>query len=267
MKTGKKVFLLTALTLLFLMGMSTGVFAKDVMLKDGKWVKGTTCEKEDDNTYYKIRIPKTGYIRVDYQLGAESLADGEIYLYDSKKKILSLSESEDGPVCFALRKGTYYIQSRDTGEWDEESEDNRFLGETYRLRYRFTSYKEQGKKVTKMSKAPLLKKNRTVKGLLFPGEAEENSSTCAALYKIKVPQTSKVTFDIKLGSTVNMGPDIRITLLDSKGRRLYNGRYDKKKYTSYETGKETVKLSAGTYYIRVDQFFVESSGYYSISWR
>lgn len=125
MKAAKRIVLLTALTLLFLMGMSSGVFAKDVALKDGKWVKGTTCEKEDDNTYYKIRIPKAGYIRVDYRLGAESLSDGRIYLYDSKKKVLSVSETEEGPVCFALRKGTYYIQSRDTGEWDEESEDNR----------------------------------------------------------------------------------------------------------------------------------------------
>lgn len=276
MKTMKKFLLMAVMIITVLgIGQTAHIFAADVTLKAGKWANGTTAEKTDDNVYYKIKISKTGYIKVDYRLDKSPEDGAGVSLYDSKKKLIASSDTEDEvkneTAYFAVKKGTYYLRSENETdiEYNEEDEDGEDIYQqfSYKIRYTFQSFKESGKKVKKLSKAPVLKKNETVKGLMFP-HGKEGDDTTYALFKIKIPKKQKVMFQFGIGDNHFWGMNkIRVTLLDAKGRALYNGKYKKNSYTWYENGKAKETLAAGTYYISVEGLFTDATGYYSISWK
>lgn len=253
-------------------GQTAHIFAADVTLKAGKWANGTTAENADDNVYYKIKISKTGYIKVDYRLDRFTEEGSGVALYDSKKKLIASSNADEEvkneTAYFTVKKGTYYLQTENTSDinYDEDDETS-YQPFSFKIRYTFQSFKESGKKVKKLSKAPVLKKNKTVKGIMFP-HGKEGDDTTYALFKIIIPKKQKVTFQFGIGSNHFLGINlIRVTLLDSKGRALYKGKYEKNSYTWYENGKAKETLTAGTYYICVEGLSTDATGYYSISWK
>lgn len=277
LKTMKKLIFIAAFAIAVLcIGGSIHVSAKDVTLKAKKWANGVTAEKYSDNDYYKIKIAKTGYIKVEYHLDRypEDAAEVGILLYDGKRKLIAASDGDEEvkkeTAYFAVKKGTYYLQAQTESEISYDESDMDDSGNQpfrYKIRYTFSSFKESGKKITKLSKAPELKKNKKIAGLMFPG-GEEGEDTTYALYKITISQKQQVTFRFELGDNHIIGLDkIRFTLLDEKGRELYDGKYKKNAYTWYENGTYKETLVAGTYYISVDGLSTDSTGYYRISWK
>ena len=199
-----------------------------------------------------------------------------VSLYDGKKKRMAFSEGDEEEVkketaYFAVKKGTYYLHPETESEIDyelrDDDEEMQIRPFRYKIRYTFSSLKENGKKVTNLSKAPELKKNEKVTGLMFP-DGEEGDDTTYALYKITVPQKQQVTFRFELGCNHIIGINkIRVTLLDGKGKALEDGKYKKNSYTWYENGTYRETLAAGTYYISVEALSTDSTGYYRISWK
>lgn len=264
-------------------------YAGDVTLTNKKWTKGTLTENTTEQ-YYKIKITKTGYIKVEYTRD-NKYADANFRFCDKNKKIIyegGLFLGNKATGYFAVKKGIYYVYINDHAYDDCEetdSEPSDTLKENYKVRYTFTKMKAGNNKFKKVSfkykkvdgnkvtngfkKTPasiLLKKKKEVSGLVFP---TANGAVC---YKVVLSKKQKVKFSYEL-----MGPDsddwgvyspwLRIT--DAKGRYL---SFDKKGnpetdddsiYWWNGKGSDSVKLDKGTYY-----FMIEASkgntGYYKL---
>lgn len=270
-------------------------YAGDVTLTNKKWTKGTLTETATEQ-YYKIKITKTGYIKVEYTRDNKS-ADASFRFCDKNKKVLydvRLFEGNKATGYFAVKKGIYYVYIDDSAyyEWDEwedweetDSEPSDTLKENYKVRYTFTKMKAGNNKFKKVSfkykkvdgikltngfkKTPsstLLKKKKEVSGLVFP---TANGVVC---YKVVLSKKQKVKFSYEL-----MGPDLDglgvdspwLRITDAKGRYL---SFDKKgnpetdvdsMYWWCGKGSDSVNLDKGTYY-----FMIEASkgntGYYKL---
>lgn len=271
-KYGKMVLLASTMAFVILL-LRTNVFAAEKVLQQKTWIRGTTAEHANDNIYYKIQVPKQGYIKVEYILDREPEWSSKICLYDSNKKKISESSvlaDKNQTAYWAVRKGTYFLKSENEVEY-VETEGNGTADEglvdmlyNYNLRYSFTAVKNKGKKVTRASKAPELKRGKTAKGLVFSNE----KSGIRAIYKIKVPETKKITFHFKVNTSYKSGFDsVDIRLFDAKGRLLTDGKYKKNQIYSYGTGKSKVNLKAGTYYIGIAKLYSDGSSYYSVKWK
>lgn len=192
---------------------------KDTSLTNGRWVVGaSTYEWVGDKSimrggYYKISIPKAGYIKLEASKDSKPYWD--FALYNSKKKkyedvYLYGSDSNYGASYTAVQKGTYYLKMKNSGQ--------------YKFRYIFKA--DPSKKNYTKKKAISLGRKKTVHNVFY---SNAKKSTLQRWYKIKVTKTQRVTWT---GDA---------WLLDSKGRhvdRIYdNGKYYTKK-----------KIKKGTYY-------------------
>lgn len=281
----------TALLLVLLCALATGMsaFAEDVSIKNKKWVSGKggayiDSDKDgrvDDfqswgKSYYKIQIPKQGYIVVEAKLSSlpgekqyieyiseDSDRDEKVdhstslSLLNSNKKQLSehnnwLSGKKNLVFTAVVKKGTYYIAA----------EGN----QKYRFRYSFTSVSKVSKTGKRPAKAVSLKKGKTVKSLIT-GEEDQ-------YFKIKLKKKTKVTlsFDARVRAAMMDGLGIQFLIkkgnvckvIDEKGKLVSKGIL----YYNEVTGKDkvTVTLPKGTYYIRA--FAWEGTGgYYTMKWR
>lgn len=269
------------------MGMT--VSAGNVAMKNKKWITGqggvyidTDQDGKKDSyqsygkSYYKIQIPKQGYIVVDVKTSKipgeqeyHENMDGEddgleeedastyLSLLNAKKKTLGKYDnffSGKSSMVFtaAVKKGTYYIAA----EGDQQ----------YKIRYTFTPVSKVSKAGKSLKKAVALRKGGTVRNLLY-GDKDQ-------YYKFTVKEKTKVTlsFNAKVRSTMMDGMCVQLFLkkgssyrqIDEKGKNT-----DKDNLFWWELkGKDkvTATLSEGTYCVRV--FAWEgTSGYYTMRWK
>lgn len=258
------------------------VLAGETEMKNKKWVSGQggAYEKDEEGyisyhsygaAYYKIKIPKQGYIMVDVKTSSlpgeneykaqeneydEDSGSTNVNLLSSSKKKLSsnsniLNEGKNYSFSWAVKKGTYYL---------EVSGDQK-----YSVRYSFTAVGKVSKSGSSAKNAVSLKKGKTIKDLLFSSKYH--------YFKINLSEKSKVTlvFDSKLKDSYSMG--LRMMLAVKKGNNYRN--VDEKGKLVPKNGsvwweikgkdKVTLNLPKGTYYIRMDGG--AASGYYTMKWK
>ncbi|MDY3918714.1 MAG: hypothetical protein SOZ59_06885 [Candidatus Limivivens sp.] len=254
MKKGRKTKLLGILALTFLLTMlcqmTTMAATKTQTLTSGKWVKNTT-QKYGDVYYYKIVVPKTGYLAVEgygFSNYSDSRYSLSVKLCDSKKKELetyrtSLTSSHSCKSYYGVKKGTYYLKVEDSN---------------YRLRYSFKAVTE--KSGTAQKKAVSVPKNKTVGGLAIAGE----KGTKIDYYKITLTKAQKITFTF--GAKANSWIQFKIVPANTKQIIFGSSVY---RWDTTETVVTKDKFPKGTYYIQVYRMSndADTSGYYTLKWK
>lgn len=248
-----KLFCMMALAMLCIVMGSVKTQAADVKLKNGKWAKGV-FKAQSQETYYKINIKKTGYIKIDYERESKSkFADFEF----CNAKKAAIGETLVAPAYFAVKKGIYYVRIAE--EYDRIDIENSV--ENYSIRYTFTAMKNK-KNPTSMKKAPLLKKNKQVSGLVFTGKKIKN-----IIYKLTLTKETKIKFKYEVMSSDVVGLWLRIA--DQKGNWLCvnsKGKVfkDDDRVVWWEgKGSDFVILPKGTFYF-VIQGLPDDTGYYKL---
>lgn len=262
------------------LGMTTFAAGAKTM-KNKKWIsgKGGVCQDEDndgkkealrlyDMQYYKIQIPKQGYIMVDVKQSPlpgwqeylecndpeEDDPDGlYVKLLNAKKKDLAGYRMEESNQKFswAVKKGTYYLAV---------TEDV-----TYKLRYTFTPVPKVSKAGQTIEKAATIKKGTAIKNLLFDDNYQN-------YYKFQLNKKTKVVLvcDSKIIGGDYEEMTVQIWTKKGKDYRQVNtkGKILSKNSTyGFDVeGKKTITytLPKGTYYLRT---FALGSGYYTIKWK
>lgn len=276
----RKIWMGVVLTLLCTLLMGVSVFAANTTMKNKKWVTGecgvfVDTDKDgvvDDfrsngKAYYKLKIPKQGYIMVDMKTSklpkqeeySKSLEDD--WAFATSVTLLNLSKKEvdesvfstgERSICFssAVKKGTYYL--RVEGE------------QKYKLRYTFKAVGKLSKVGKRAKNAPGLKKGTTAKNLLYP-DPQMN------VYKISLTKKSKVSITVQ--SKIKSLSGLRVQLAVKKGNK-YRFVDKKGKILSNDDliwwpvegkGKISATLPKGIYYIKLST--VGGSGYYTLKWK
>ena len=268
--------------------------ADDKTMTNKKWISGVggayVDEDKDgkiesyepyDTQYYKIKIPKQGYIMVDAKLsplaGKQAYIDNEgiddeegmdytdeslsITILNSKKKELTYYSSDDTRkknqyrFSWAVKRGTYYLAVMGNAN--------------YKLRYAFTQVKKVSRAGKTMKKAVTLKRGKTVKNLLF----YDNKNFSGHFYKLNVPKDSKVVVACNSKLTGNDFSNLFVQIYVKRGGK-YRQVNTKGKLIPKDSvewygmeGKDSVsfKLSKGTYYLRA--LSISGSGYYTLKWK
>lgn len=252
MKKIKRILWVVSLTFLLTMlcGINVMAATKTQMLQNNKWYTNKT-QKYNDTYYYKIVVPKTGYITVQgygfsqYSNNKYSL---RVQLCNNKKKDLekyktSLYESRGFKTYYAVKKGTYYIKVSDTN---------------YKIKYIFKSVTEKsGASTTKAVKVP---KNKTISGLAIAGEQGKKVD----YYKITLTKAQKITFTF--GARANDW--IQFKIVSANPKQFIFGSSAYRCYTT-ENVVTKDKFPAGTYYIQVFRMSndADTSGYYTLKWK
>ena len=290
----KKIWAWLIFVLLCITVMGVTVSAANVTMKNKKWVSGqggvyvdTDKDGKKDTyksygkSYYKIQIPKQGYIVVDVNTSAlpgekeyyqcmDEEDDGSwdepddasiaLELLNSKKKLISrygslFMEKNKKSMVFtaAVKKGTYYI----TAEGDQK----------YKMRYTFTSVPKVSKAGKSLKKAVALKKGVTVKNLLSDNKDH--------YYKFSLKKKSKVilSFNAKVrDNTMFDGQLVQLRVKKGNSYRVVNskGKILSSKASDWSQiigkGKITVTLPKGIYYIRT-YAPNKAGGYYTMTWK
>lgn len=276
----KKKLLCFMVMFLCLSSVSLNAFAANTTMKNKKWVSGKCGVYEEDEdgyidfrsfgtSYYKIKIPKQGYIMVDVKTSPlpgeadynaqndyESESSTEVNLLNSSKKVLSensnvLNGKKNFSFSWAVKKGTYYLAV--SGD------------QQYKIRYSFTEVKKVNKAGKSLKNAAAVKRGATVKNLLFSDQDH--------YYKIKLSKKSKITlsFNSKIKNSDDvMEMMVRVMVKKGNSYRCINekGKVLSKNASSFweieEKGKVSLKLPKGTYYIGVRS---AGSGYYTMKWK
>ena len=221
-----------------------------------------TTGATDEFDYIKFKAPSSGYVTFTANNTPENAGDpmrGTWFLCNAKRKQISSSGDcgfyDEDFLTFAIAKGkTYYLKVKTYGQ------------EEYQIDYSFTKVKEKTGN-HKKSKAATIKKKKVVKGLLMAGEKK------ADWYKIKL--TKKQVLKLTVTSKTYRGIDLEV--YDKYGEEVDGFRYFQVSSTNETVNlhsqkgkydKRPVKLSPGTYYVKV---YVDSDskacGYYSLKWR
>lgn len=214
-------------------------------------------------TWIKYKAPKNGYITVAAEFGSRKYNRSEGYwrLYASNKKtalseknipysvgVYNTGSKHARQSIFGVKKGTtYYLRVQ--------------AYDGVRISCKFKEVKE--KCGNKRSKAPVLKKNKSVTGLILPKDKNKD------WYKIRIKKAQYIQlfYDIKSDGK------FKISFCSIIGSKLQSGKFG---YTSSArrlvmkqhnsvTNKNS-KINAGTYYIKVEPVNKYSSGYYRLRW-
>lgn len=280
----KKIVGFMVIVLCFI-SLSFTALAADSAMKNKKWVSGEggVYEKDEEGdisyksygtSYYKIKIPKQGYIIVDVKTSSlpgekdyyaqdeefdeEDSSFTNVSLLNASKKVLVensniLNEKKNFSFSWAVKKGTYYLAA----DGDQQ----------YKIRYSFTAVGKLSKAGKNLKSAVTLKKGATVKNLISLDKDH--------YYKIKLSKNAKAvfSFDSKIKSTgltdgglfmqamVKKGGKYRV--IDEKGKLIPK---DNSFWWEIEgKDKVTLNLPKGTYYIRIGTY--THSGYYTLKWK
>ncbi len=214
-------------------------------------------------TWIKYKAPKNGYITVAAEFGSRKYNRSEGYwrLYASNKKtalseknipysvgVYNTGSKHARQSIFGVKKGTtYYLRVQ--------------AYDGVRISCKFKEVKE--KCGNKRSKALVLKKNKSVTGLILPKDKNKD------WYKIRIKKAQYIQlfYDIKSDGK------FKISFCSIIGSKLQSGKFG---YTSSArrlvmkqhnsvTNKNS-KINAGTYYIKVEPVNKYSSGYYRLRW-
>lgn len=269
------------------LGMTTFA-AGDKTMKNKKWIsgKGGVCQDKDNDgkketlesfgvQYYKIQIPKQGYIMVDIKQSPLSgwqeylnyndddeeaeLSGLSVDILNAKKNDLGYFQLEDdgtqkgnGKFSWAVKKGTYYL-----AVWGDV---------TYKLRYTFTPVPKVSKAGETFAKAATIKKGAVIKNLIF------DMNTFDHYYKFQINKKTKIVLACDSKIIGGDYEELTVQIWTKKGKD-YRQVNTKGKILSKNSdygfdveGKKTITytLPKGTYYLRA---FAITSGYYTIKWK
>lgn len=219
-------------------------------LSAGKWVTGY---QENKNLYYKIKIPYSGIINIQY--GGVNQSD--ITLANAKKKDISgvYSVNKNGKFSISAKAGSYYLKIKPTGSF----------------KVRYITKKVNDYKNTTMNKAISLKKGRTYTDILTINSSENSKKW----YKFTIPKTQKVKIIVQnLGGNKSYSSDSVEVNLGKKGGyvlgtcRINPGEkgsvHNVDDWSLINDSNASIKLKKGTYYIRVNKSALKQSLYYTI---
>ena len=204
----------------------------------GKVFLGSSCGNNSTVAYYKVKIKKRGYLKVDFSY--TTMNSHYFKLCNSKKKSLTGSWNyvgSDGTEYVGVKKGTYYIAVK---SYDD----------AYGIKAKFTKTVKAVK--AKKAKAVNIKKGKVLKAVMVAGEK-------TAWYKFKVTKSKAYKFALK-GKLFGNG--VKITF---SGKNYYSSSVNLYGDTDSRTFK-TTKLKPGTYYIKVTTNS-KGNGFYSIKWK
>lgn len=173
-----------------------------------------------ESIYYKISIPRSGYISVTLKEYEDKIYDGYITLYTSKKKKISKAlpyRSNSGyyKAYFAVKKGTYYVRVTDCSGVKKGY---------YRYGIRYTYQAQNITNSYKKSKAKTIKRKHTIKNVVY-----NSNKTTTHWYKITVPKKGSKSNQIDIDTTKikSIGGNIKVY---TPGGGYYYGKFTKKYY-------------------------------------
>ncbi|MCI9596857.1 MAG: hypothetical protein HFE75_06075 [Firmicutes bacterium] len=225
--------------------------ATDRTLELGKtYVFGGSYDKKYQD--FKFTATKSGYVSVVFSPAAEN--EATFSLLDQNKKRLSgqYGRSYDigypYPLTFGVQKGkTYYLRTA----IDVPPQDAR----PHRIRLTNSEIKE--KSGTSRKKAVSVKKNKTVKGYILPGKKTSD------WYKVKVTKTRKVKFFVRN----RFSDQCYFDIYNKKGKKLKTKQKISKTDGGVRSKTKYVRLTKGTYYVKVYNKTKGDSGYYDLKWK
>lgn len=191
-------------------------------------------------TWIKIKAKKKGYVTLKYKNAANDADSIMLQVYNASKKkfkYMGVRTNEKGHLFFPVKKATYYLKLKDPV--------------SARVKYTFKAVKcppAFGIDGARSKKA--LAKNKTATVLSLAGKYDYRQT-----FKIKLKKKQRIKIKEQL-----YGPAF-ISLYTSSGRlRELTGESSSATDINYErTRKSKKKLSAGTYYIIVDQTYMGKS--------
>lgn len=216
--------------------------------------------------YIKFKATKTGYVTITFKGASSVYANpaGYVTFCNSKKK--ALGETQEA-------WSTNYSQS-----WGYTRSYGVKKGQTYY----FAVVSNGGVKITAnvtavtkssantKAKAKTLAKGKTAKGVIIAGQNK------ADWYKIKMTSSQK----LKLTYTAKSNGDndqygIKVTFYDTDGKMWTNNSWgyvtpqypsDGMTITMVNSSGTKFAIPAGTYYVKVERYNKNSSGYYTLKW-
>lgn len=207
----------------------------------------------DDKKYqdFKFTATKSGYVSVDYVPSTEF--EATFSLLDQNKKRLSNPYGRWAdiwypyPLTFGVQKGkTYYL--RTALDMPPQDRPNRI---------RLTNSEVKEKSGTSRKKAVSVKKNKTVKGYILPGKKTSD------WYKVKVTKTRKVKFFVRN----RFSDQCYFDIYNKKGKKLKTKQKISKTDGGVRSKTKYVRLTKGTYYVKVYNKTKGDSGYYDLKWK
>lgn len=219
-------------------------------LSAGKWLTGY---QENKNLYYKIKLPYSGIINIQYS--GENQAD--ITLVNTKKKDISsdYSVNKNDKFSISAKAGSYYLKIKPTG--------------SFKIRY--ITKKVNNYKNTTINKAISLKKGKTYTDIL----TVNSSNNSKKWYKFTIPKTQKVKIIVQNlgGKKTSSSDSVEVNLGKKGGYVLGTCRINPGEKGSVRSvddwaliinSNASIKLKKGTYYIRVNKSELKQSLYYTI---
>ena len=210
--------------------------------------KTTVCTVSGDPSkvrYYKVVVPKRGYITLKVEGAPGSYGYSNARLCDSKKKTLIgdiWNYVGSKGVCYGVKKGTYYIAVQSTHS-------------SYSITPKFTAV-ARGVKMTQ-AKATAIKKGKKVSAVMAAGEN-------AAWYKFNVTKKGACTFAISGKLCAGMG-----VVVYSGNNRIASSYLDGNVTDGVDSRTfSTGKLAKGTYYIEFyPSMAYGTNGLFTITWK
>lgn len=199
--------------------------------------------------YHKLVLASDSLVTLfgnSYYTSDGSAASLSLNLCDSNKITLDdpyMYSSNMYCETYALKKGTYYVSTN--------------TNSPYQLKATVTKVKDQSG--ASRSKAKLIKKKKTVKGMVALSEGTGKSDW----FKVKLTKRSKLKLAWKARCTGSGSLKLQVIPANSN-YRLYNDTV----YMSNENGGVTskTKLNKGTYYIKISKSYGDYSGSYSLKY-
>ena len=229
-------------------------------------VKDTIVYNAPDNTMmHKLVVPRDGMI---YFSGEYATSSGYEYglsfsllktnyqainRYGSSSTYVDFTNKNSSSFMrpYALKRGTYYVRVTS------------LKGKNYMIRTLFKAVNDQGNTVKK-KKGTNLKKKVTMSALF--GAADTYAKTEWFKFKLKKPK--KVTLTMGAYGDASF----RVTFYGPKPYKKGDTTYVSSGHTGtakywIRRGKKKLKLKKGTYYIRIQRYSNDVSGYCTISWK
>jgi len=182
--------------------------ANDLML--GQSIKGYFDHKRDED-YYKLIIDAPGKTLVQIDLSAVPEVNGQIYLYDEKRTIWSVNETEkNGPESIfnlALAQGVYYINA-----WTYETNAR----DPYTLSAKTLGPWKEGMEAEpndRKEEATELRLGQSVEGYYLHNGDED-------YYKLIVDAPGKNNIQVDLSAV--SGSDASLYILDQNAKRIWD---------------------------------------------
>ena len=252
-KKSKKIFILMAMLFIIVAFSLPAVRAEAATRGNDTMKKATRIRvnktykdnlKRQNEHYYKIKLKKNGYICINMK--HRSLTSGdrfwEIRVLNKNSDEYLYMESTGNNTnktsgYLGLRAGTYYIKIND---YYHSSKNYQF-----RVKYKSTKYweKEGNNEIAKANK---IKLNKTYNGAIQDGPENDD------WYKIKFKKAGYVNINFKHKSLANSDRFWEIRILNVDNEELV---YLESSGNEINKNSSYVGLPAGTYYIKVNQYY------------